>query len=129
MKFTKPIAYQEIDGKRVEVEVEYKVESLQLKDENTKCETRNTKLKTLNAKLASTKPNPKSKNPKSEYGFTVASYDRTKDLIIDPLLASTYLGGSGVEEWGYSPYPRHKRECICNGRDLFNRLSDYERGL
>src|SRR3990167_8284205 len=105
VKFTKPVAYQEIDGKRVEVAVEYKVESLQLKDENTKCETRNTKLKTLNAKLASTKPNPQSEiansnrkskivNRKFEYGFAVASYDRTKPLIIDPLLASTFLGGS-----------------------------------
>src|SRR3990172_6113948 len=105
VKFTKPVAYQEIDGKRVEVAVEYKVESLQLKDENTKCETRNTKLKTLNAKLASTKPNPQSEiansnrkskivNRKFEYSFTVASYDRTKPLIIDPLLASTFLGGS-----------------------------------
>ncbi|KAB2835989.1 MAG: hypothetical protein F9K48_03025, partial [Candidatus Brocadia sp.] len=65
VKFTKPVAYQEIEGKRVDVVVEYNL------------------------------INPQSAihNPKSEYGFKVAGYDRTKDLIIDPLLASTYLGG------------------------------------
>ena len=42
-------------------------------------------------------PQSEIRNPKSVYGFTVASYDRTHDLIIDPLLASTYLGGAGAD--------------------------------
>ncbi len=57
VKFTKPVAYQEIDGRRVNVSVRYKLLS------------RNT------------------------YSFEVGGYDRTKTLVIDPLLASTYLGG------------------------------------
>lgn len=70
VKFTKPIAYQEIEGKRVEVEVNYNL----LKSEI--------------------------QNPKSEltYGFTVGEYDKTRELIIDPLLASTFLGGSGEDK-------------------------------
>ena len=75
VKFTKPVAYQEINGKRVEVEVGYMVTD-----------------------SASTRPGIK--NQGMEYGFTVASYDRTKDLIIDPLLASTFLGGSNGD-WGF----------------------------
>ncbi len=66
VSFTKPIAYQHINGRRVEVEVSY----------------------TLN-------PNPKSKiaNPKS-YGFSLSPYNPHHPLIIDPLLVSTFLGGS-----------------------------------
>ncbi|OOP56995.1 MAG: hypothetical protein AYP45_06130 [Candidatus Brocadia carolinensis] len=65
VKFTKPVAYQEIDGKKIDVEVDYTISN----------------------------PQSKIPNPKSIYSFTVASYDHTKDLIIDPLLASTFLGG------------------------------------
>ena len=81
VKFTKPVAYQEINGRRVEVSVEYRVES-------SEAENKSSKHKTCNSKLMST-------NPKLDYGFRVASYDKSHDLIIDPLLASTFLGGSG----------------------------------
>ena len=42
-------------------------------------------------------PNSKINNSKPTYSFKVASYDTTKDLIIDPLLASTFLGGGSGE--------------------------------
>jgi len=60
IKFTKPSAYQEINGKRVEVAAAYTLLS----------------------------------NPQYVYGFKVGSYDKKETLIIDPLLASTFIGGS-----------------------------------
>ena len=89
VKFTKPVAYQEIDGKRVDVEVAYSIQGTGIGVTEGIGE-----LKTKNSK-------PETQNPKLTYGFTVASYDTTKDLIIDPLLASTFLGGISNEE-GYS---------------------------
>ena len=58
--FTKPIAYQEIDGKRITVPVAYCLADSQL-----------------------------------SYGFSVGHYDTRYSLVIDPLLASTYIGGKG----------------------------------
>jgi len=63
IKFTKPVAYQEINGKRVEVAAAYTLLS----------------------------------NPQYVYGFKVGSYDKKETLIIDPLLASTFIGGSYYE--------------------------------
>jgi len=115
VKFTRPVAYQEINGKRVDVSVEYKIQKSELNPKSTIQNLSSTQtyprlregigdpksaIKNVEAEVS----NPKSKiaNRKLEYGFTVASYDRTKDLIIDPLLASTYLGGSSKIDVGYS---------------------------
>jgi len=69
VKFTKPVAYQEINGKRVEVEVVYNI--------------------------ASAFPN--FHTSAHMYSFKIGDYDKTRELIIDPLLASTYLGGTGED--------------------------------
>lgn len=81
--FTKPVAYQEIHGKRVEIAVEYTIQKTEVKSQNTDFLAVNTK--------------PEIQSSKHVYGFKVGDYDRTKELIIDPLLASTFLGGSSLE--------------------------------
>ena len=64
IRFTKPIAWQEKNGERVQVTVSYEIIS---GDENL------------------------------VYGFKVGSYDQAASLFIDPLLASTFLGGTESE--------------------------------
>lgn len=61
VKFTKPVAYQEENGKRKHIEVAYAIKGY-------------------------------------EYFFEVGDYDRTKELVIDPLLASTLLGGGNLDD-------------------------------
>ncbi len=96
VKFTKPVAYQEIDGTRVYVECGYRLADSEARNAkrktNPKSALRNPKSKT---------PSPDARHPSPLYGFKVAQYDKTKDLIIDPLLASTYLGGA-YEDYGKS---------------------------
>ncbi len=66
----KPIVYQQIDGKRVDVEGAFTVHA--------------------DASAAT---------PRGAYSFQVVSYDRAHDLIIDPVLIySTYLGGIGNDQ-------------------------------
>ena len=38
----------------------------------------------------------------TRYGFEVGPFDRSADLVIDPLLHSTFLGGSQSEGWEYA---------------------------
>ncbi|PKM76817.1 MAG: hypothetical protein CVU90_10345 [Firmicutes bacterium HGW-Firmicutes-15] len=61
VKMTRPVAYQEIDGQRVNVDIAYLI-----KDDT--------------------------------YGFRVGDYDRSCPLVIDPLLASSFLGVNGFNE-------------------------------
>jgi hypothetical protein len=69
----KPVIYQEIDGKRVEVAGAFTIEP--------------------RAKRTSAH--------RFAYGFQVASYDTTHPLVIDPTLVySTYLGGNSAAEFG-----------------------------
>ena len=60
VEFSKPVAFQESDGKRELVEVAYAIDG-------------------------------------NQYGFQVGDYDRSRELVIDPFLGGTYLGGSGSD--------------------------------
>jgi hypothetical protein len=61
--YSKPVAYQIIDGTRHPVIAAYSIEG-------------------------------------DQYSFTIGEYDRTKELIIDPLLNASYLGGAGGNDRG-----------------------------
>lgn len=61
IEFTRPIAYQTINGKKKEIKVSYKLNDF-------------------------------------GYGFYLGDYDKSKELIIDPLVASTVRGGSGNDD-------------------------------
>jgi hypothetical protein len=141
--FTKPIAYQEIEGKRVEVDVSYElagnVKSQNPNDkqiapmpENTlfqhsiippfhdssslppptsasvQCQGLTPNLTSEYFPLLqysitpSLQPLPTTPQQQStSYGFKVAAYDKRHPLIIDPLLASTFIGGYNHDE-GFS---------------------------
>jgi hypothetical protein len=60
VRFSKPVAFQEDEGKKEFVETAYVLRG-------------------------------------DEYGFNVGDYDRTRELVIDPILAATFLGGSNSE--------------------------------
>ena len=100
----KPYIYQEIGGKRVEVEGRFNI----LETRGKKQEGRYSSLKKSKSKiqnLSSTQTCPRHREgigePKFVFGFHVASYDRRYPLIIDPVLVySTYLGGSSLDR-GY----------------------------
>ena len=60
MRFTRPVAYQWVDGRKIPVDAAYTVNG-------------------------------------NAYGFQVAAYDRTKELIIDPLITAIFQGTTDEE--------------------------------
>ncbi len=88
----KPYCYQEINGKKVEVDGDFRI------------------LKTKGKMQKATEEYGKEQTHTEDghkqrfvYNFHIASYDKSHPLIIDPVLVlaySTYLGGSGYD-WGF----------------------------
>ncbi len=105
--FTKPRAYQLIDGRQVEVEVEYvlgkRVARNKMQEAGSKKAelisrkaglfSQKSKIRNLSSTQTCPRPGEGIGEQQLEYGFKVANYDKTRELVIDPLLASTYLGG------------------------------------
>jgi hypothetical protein len=82
--FTAPIAFQENDkGERVSVDVAYALVSVGADL----------------AALPGAQPSDAHSSPAAAttYSFTLGTYDRNQLLVIDPLLQSTYHGGTGDE--------------------------------
>ncbi len=103
VKFSRPVAYQEIKGKRVEVAAEYYTQGAEGRGQRLKTRSRNTGINLSNPQ--SEIQNQKSEDLLSEvpdsqhiYGFKVSAYDKTKELIIDPVFLSTYLGGLDFDD-------------------------------
>ncbi len=79
VRFTKPVAYQDIEGDRVYVDTNYRI-----------------------IKTASSVPDSKNwKTQENIYGFSLSLYDKDYPIVIDPLLASTFAGGDD-DDYVYS---------------------------
>jgi len=63
VRFTKPVAYQDVDGERQNIQVAYAVFD-------------------------------------DRYGFALGDYDRSRPVVIDPLLSSTFINGPSFNHWG-----------------------------
>jgi hypothetical protein len=83
--FTAPIAFQENDqGERVMVNVAYALSPSPFKGEG--------------ALIAASAEREGTEATTATYTFTLGAYDTTRPLVIDPLLASTYLGGGSYDQ-------------------------------
>jgi hypothetical protein len=76
LTFSKPIAYQEIKGTRVPVPIAYML---------------------VHTEAFASDPPRGTSHALNAYCFSLGSYDHSYSLTIDPILRSTYLGGSNTD--------------------------------
>ena len=81
----RPVSWQEVGGRQVEVATAY-----QLEDGGSKIE---------NGSAQSAISNGRDPRSSIFYGFAVGEYDRSRELVIDPavLVYAGYIGGSGAD--------------------------------
>jgi hypothetical protein len=79
----RPVSYQELEGRQVEVATAYRVE-----DRGSRIENRESPSSILDSRSS------------IRYSFVVGAYDRSRELVIDPALFvfAGYIGGSGSDE-------------------------------
>ena len=97
--FSRPFAYQEIDGKKVDVAVDYRI----IGGQETPYKKEGVTLPAIPC-LFSLLPLHYSGQTGQDclpvpigYGLNVPSYNKTKELVIGPLVASTYIGGKSAD--------------------------------
>lgn len=83
-RLSSPVAYQMIDGKRVYVDVSYELGQRAPGDVALLLEAADSSSAAPGARVS--------------YGFTLGTYDAAYPLIIDPLLASTFVGSSDEDQ-------------------------------
>ena len=101
VRFTKPVAYQEIGGKRVAVAVVYCVLEGGVQGGKVAVERGAEGLENGGGGAGVQGGREAAETAMLSYCFKVAAYDTAKELVIDPLLASTYLGGLD-SDFGYA---------------------------
>jgi hypothetical protein len=96
-----PLAYQEIDGRRVKVPARFRVQALGVRPWASGSDARPVETASDTEGLP-LRPKVQGLTPPT-VGFELAAYDRTKPLIIDPIIVwSTYLGAHSY----FVPPPR-----------------------
>jgi len=103
VRFSRPVAYQIINGNKAEVPVAY---CLQKEDaaggisDGGHHAAENEKYRWYgaedlhDAELVAANHAAKNSDTAFIYGFQLGNFDRTKELVIDPMISSTFIGGS-----------------------------------